>query len=247
MARHARSRATRRLSIDGESVVGREFVDLDVDVFTAARSEFRMCRFVGGRITTAMFGAGGQASLYEDCVFDGAVIGHGDGRARFFRCSFRGVELSDWETSAIEMVDCVFSGRLRGMVFYGQLSGAYAISTGQRIVRMNEFRGNDFSEADLDHSAFRFGIDLAAQRLPDGPDYVYLADTTAAVRRVRPVVERWEHPRRREGEFMLDLLDREVSHGQVQTLIRHSEWQTRPGYGDVIELLAVAAGGGSSL
>ena len=57
------------------------------------------------------------------------------------------------------MIDCIFSGTLHKVVFYG---------ADPESGRHNEFRGNDFRETLFDDVGFREGIDLTLQRFPAG-------------------------------------------------------------------------------
>jgi uncharacterized protein YjbI with pentapeptide repeats len=152
------------------------------------------CRFIGCdfsrvRVERLPFASGG--SLFRDCRFDGASIGD-FGNVRLERCHFVDTDLEGWFTFAADIVDCRFAGRLTGVVFNGE------DDTGRR---KNEFRGNDFREADLEDVAFRFGIDLDQQRLPQGPEYVRLRNLAACIETVRADVT--DSP---EALQMLDLV-----------------------------------------
>ncbi len=153
------------------------------------------CRFIGCdfsriKVDWLPFGSGG--SLFRDCRFDGARIGD-FGDVRLERCQFVDTDLEGWFTWAADIVDCRFAGRLSGVVFNGR------DDTGRR---KNEFVGNDFREADMDDVAFRFGIDLDAQLLPEGPEYVRIRDIHGRVKAVRGQVEDSA-----EACRMLDLVD----------------------------------------
>jgi hypothetical protein len=68
---------------------------------------------------------------------------------------------------------------------------------------VNQFRGNDFSAADLEDVGFVGGIDLDQQRLPTGPQYVRLDRPLARIAKARPMVERWEPGEAREEALIL--------------------------------------------
>ena len=91
------------------------------------------------------------------------------------------------------------------------LRGAAAgvVFRGRDTWRRNEFRGNDFREADLIDVAFRAGIDLDAQLLPPaGETYVRLRDLNGRVHKARREVKRWpdeQHPR--EALRMLEVVE----------------------------------------
>jgi hypothetical protein len=119
--------------------------------------------------------------------------------SRFERCSFRGTKISGWRSKCAEFVDCFFGATIRNSIFYGRPNGCYeeidkanAIRDSDRILfrtdqvseaefqreaprrTINEFRGNDFSEADFDYVDLRNGIDVSAQRWPEDKGYVRL-------------------------------------------------------------------------
>jgi hypothetical protein len=74
--------------------------------------------------------------------------------------------------------------------------------------RVNEFRGNDFSEADIDYVDLRDGIDVSAQRWPEGDGYYHLDRWPERLRAARAVVDRQPPSRRREDALaLLSVLD----------------------------------------
>ena len=125
-----------------------------------------------------------EQSVYAGCSFDrlrmSATVG---GYARFVNCSFRDVDIRKWRADYVELVDCVFTGRLRDCVFWGAApQGArtydFAATLATRDGReppagfrelanraTNDFSRNDFSGADLDVT-FRGGIDLSSSGCP---------------------------------------------------------------------------------
>ena len=85
--------------------------------------------------------------MYEACSFDGSKIDCGaPGVARFVGCTFRDVHFVSFFGLSVSMIDCVFSGRLQKVAFYG---------ANPESRKRNEFRGNDFRDARLDDVAFR--------------------------------------------------------------------------------------------
>lgn len=227
--------AGEELVVDRQELTGADFSGRRLRRATVVGSRLRSCLFQKVRIENAALGSGPEPSEYLDCVFDGARISHAFGRARFVRCSFQDVILRDWNSTAFELVDCTFSGRLRNSVFYGHPDNLY-VPSGDPT--RNEFHGNDFSAADLVQVEFRWGIDLSRQRLPDGPDYVYLPDLPAALARARGEVEGWpDDDRRRRARILLSTFEREVGLGQTQHLMRLSERVRRDVDAEVIDLL----------
>lgn len=199
---------------------GEDFSNRKLDWFNAHDCRFEECRFDGLRIArSASFGEGREQSLYIDCSFDGARIRYIDGgNSRFVRCSFRNVDLRDWFCFETELVECTFSGRLRNAIFNGAVHEKDRPWVGRD---RNEFRGNDFSNMELMGVSFRTGIDLAQQRLPSGPQYLYLPDAATAVQRAREEVIGWnDFELRREAMVLIRTLEFELQGGQRQLFLR---------------------------
>jgi hypothetical protein len=172
-----------------------DFSGLRFHLFQTERCTFLDCDFSDVQVEWLPFGDGG--SLFRDCSFRGASIGD-FGEVRLERCDFTNADLQGWFTWDADLVECRFAGRLSGVVFNGRdLEGS----------RENEFVGNDFRDADLDDVAFRFGIDLDAQLLPEGPEYIRIRDLTDRVRHARAEVRQWPKPDREAAVQMLDLLE----------------------------------------
>ena len=221
-------------SLTGADFSGRKLLQLSV-----AGSRLVGCRFANIRAQGASLGAGTQMSHYVDCTFDRSrlTLG-GGGLARFERCSFRDVDLRHWFCFAVEFVDCTFTGKLRKAIFNGTVPGEQRSMAGRSL---NEFRGNDFSGADLVDVTFRTGIDLSLQRLPTGPPYLYVADGAAAVQRARVAVVHWEDLAiRREAMALISVLEDEISGGQRQLLLRKDAYPSfsSQAIGALFELLA---------
>lgn len=189
------------------------------------------------------FSAGFDASEYVDCSFDGArfpsVIA---GFSRFVRCSFRDVDIKGLGDDHLELVDCVFTGKLRASVFWGAAPQPEAEKRYQSDLRFfaregrpepagyrelarrpsNEFHGNDFSGAELIDVSFR-GIDLVRQRLPTGDGYLYLPDAGAAINRALEMIgDRPEGPE--VEKFLRGTLGRELSSSQRQLHLRQADF-----------------------
>jgi hypothetical protein len=204
-----------------------DFSGRRLEYFSSEASRLEACRFDKARIESASFGAGRAPSEYLECSFDGARIRFGPGGfARFVRCSFRDVDLRDWFCFAVELVDCVFTGRLRHSFFNGTVPEDQRAFVGRKG---NEFRGNDFSGMKLEDVSFRTGIDLTQQRLPSGPEYIYLPDPATAVQRARAEVVHWDDlDRRREAMVFINGLEEDVEKGQRQLLLRPDDYSRLP-------------------
>jgi uncharacterized protein YjbI with pentapeptide repeats len=181
------------------------------------------CHFQNVRINDAQFGAGRENSEFIQCVFDGARMKRvSGGPSRFVRCSFRNVDIRHWIARAVELVDCVFTGRLRETVFNGRVPEELRGYIGRSI---NEFDGNDFSNTDFVDVGFRTGVDLTKQKLPSGPEYLYLPDAESSLRRARLELLGWDASEcRRVAMTMLSGMERDVLDGQAQLLLRASSY-----------------------
>ena len=180
-----------------------DFSGLSLDDFEAEGTHFTKCDFSGARIE-GTFGLRRQ-TVFEDCSFGRARLGHVlPGQARFVRCDF--VDLGDlgWSADATEFIDCRFSGFLRGQKFWGRPPGPWQERGALRPPRVtNEFRGNDFSAADLEDVAFVAGIDLDLQVLPSGPQYVRLSHIRERFAMARPKIATWEPMEARDEGLIL--------------------------------------------
>jgi hypothetical protein len=230
-------------------VTGRDFSGAKLEKFTSIGSRFENCRFEKMRIGDTSLGAGMALSEYLDCSFDGSRLRHGSGYCRFVRCSFRKVELRDWQSEYVELVDCVISGKVRSTTFWGRPPEEKAraryesnlrwlereglpIPGGYRelaLREVNEFHGNDFTDAELIDVEFRNGIDLARQRLPTGDDYLYLpaAEATVAQAAARLAQHPADEVSERAQRFLRNVLGRSLAEGQQQLLLREKDFQAR--------------------
>jgi uncharacterized protein YjbI with pentapeptide repeats len=172
--------------------------------FHALDATFIECDFSRASLTYAGLGiqfreAQGWSKqvLYRDCRFDRADMRHMPhiGNARFERCSFRETRMEGWRADSAEFIDCVFGGRMYDCCFAGRPWRDEEGATGRT---RNEFHGNDFREVDLQAVQFAYGIDLDAQLLPEGDQYVRLSRPRERVDRVRALVSRWPDDADRE-------------------------------------------------
>jgi len=195
--------------------------------FCAVGCRFERCRFDNMRIDSFAFGSGRELSEYIECTFNGIrVYSMFGGFARFIRCSFQDVDIRKWKWGEkTELIDCIFTGRLTECIFNGTVPEQDRPWVGRE---RNEFRGNDVSGCDLVDVAFRTGIDLSLQRLPTGPEYLYLPDAAAAIGRAQLAVNEWYDARlREEGLSLLRSMEFESQGGQCQLLLRTDDYETR--------------------
>ncbi|MEX2134285.1 MAG: hypothetical protein WEB67_09105 [Acidimicrobiia bacterium] len=224
-----------RVQLEGAVLKGADFSDRSILQFTSVGSRLSDARFDRARIHVGSFGAGQAVSTYESCSFDDAVIYFGPGGyARFVGCSFHRARLTNWICHAVEVVNCVFDGRIETAVFNG------TVPTRDRLVvgrDRNEFVDNDFSGAQLVDVAFRTGIDLARQRLPVGPDYFVVPRAREGLARARKAIGSWKQADRR-GQALahLSALEFESQGGQDQLFFRLSDYDSTDA--DVVRELA---------
>jgi hypothetical protein len=206
-----------RLALNDRDATGEDFSGQRLVQLSVFGSRLVRCSFAGVRAKSAFLGAGGVQSLYVECNFDGARFGHlgNGGNARFERCSFREVDFKGWTCTTVEMIDCVFTGKLRSTLFHGTV---FMEANRKEVGRdRNEFLDNDFAGLSTFGVSFRTGIDLTRQRLPSGPDYAYLPDPEPVLRRARDLVAGWTNPRAKlHGELLLKNYEEAVADGQRQ-------------------------------
>jgi hypothetical protein len=212
-----------RVFLDGVYLRDASYSRRKLRYFGAAKCQFEHCRFEETRIETASFGAGEHVSEYVDCSFDGLRFEHSIANvARFVRCSFRDVDLLRWTCFETEFIDCVFTGKLQTCIFNGTVPEEDRSWVGRK---RNEFHGNDFSGAELRDVAFRTGIDLNQQRLPSGPDYLYVPDAAAAIQRAQRGLADWkpDSELHRLALVIVTVKANLVSDGQEQFLMNLAE------------------------
>ena len=221
----------RSTSFDGVVVEGGDFQGADLARFSATGSEFRGCDFRGARLKDNVTMSFSPQSVYRDCTFDRAdMVGPRVGMfslgvARFERCSFRRTRISSWFSFSAEFVDCTFEGTLKSCTFHGRTPDGMGGGHLTPRADVNEFHGNDFSAADLVGCAFTGGVDMGAQRWPDDPDYVWIRDAPAAIRRARATVEDViaDPEQRHEAQVTLKVMGRHAEDGQAELYVRRSE------------------------
>ena len=206
-----------------EVVVGRDFRGENIDRFWSVDSLFVDCVFDGlrlgwGKESSLSFGAGPSQSVYQNCSFDRARLHiRTAGNTRFESCSFVETTIKDWWAFDVELIDCTFSGRLTRSWFNGSVQPQYVELIGRSL---NEFRGNDFSAARLEDVEFRTGIDLSAQVLPTGPDYLLVPDAAVAVEKAADILQQIPDVKLRTEALSHLSVDRSnVEMGQSQLFI----------------------------
>ena len=136
------------LTFERRDLVGATFSGRKLNKMLMLASSFTGCEFTDMRVGNWVTGgARTTVTTYTECVFDRSRIRFNPGGlARFERCSFRDVDLRDWMCFETELVDCLFTGRMRRSFFNGTVPEEFVEALGRTS---NEFRGNDFSGMDL--------------------------------------------------------------------------------------------------
>jgi len=209
------------LVLDSAVVRDGDYTGLKLARFVSIGSRFSACQFESMKISMMSAGAGLVQSEYVDCSFDGTQMEmHPGGFARFVNCSFRDVLITHWTVTACDMVDCVFSGKIKSATFNGMVDPNTRKEYGK--IR-NEFVRNDFSGAEMVDVAFRTGIDLRMQVLPAGPDYCYVENGASSVEGALTLIDGWEDDELRRGaKAVLDRQKELVLHGQQQLFLQRT-------------------------
>jgi uncharacterized protein YjbI with pentapeptide repeats len=205
------------LVIDGERVANRNFDSIELEKFTAINSRFKNCTFVGARIRDACWGGGRKRTVYVECQFDGANFGSvSPGNARFVDCSFENVRISEFLGRDVELINCKFSGVLEKGFLNGRRDRS---EVGLFERRRNRIEGNDFSECELKDFSFRTGIRLERDKLPSGPQYVFIDDLRSSLEGAKAHVAEWDSAEdRRLGNAIIQSMEMDLEDGQYQQL-----------------------------
>lgn len=199
-----------------------DFRGLRFEMFIGSGSVFKDCDFRQVQIEAGQLGNLSQ-TVYRACRFDRArLTGVDPLYARFEHCFFDDADLTQWRAFHAEFVECHFRGRIVEAKFGGKLSNTAAARIQPHRIK-NEFRGNDFREAMLVDCTFFDGIDLTAQLLPAGAEYIQLDSIRERIERARAEISRWkESPARDEALLMLSVYE-SASRGQDQLFARRDD------------------------
>lgn len=204
----------------------------DVDFARAAFDElgargcvFVRCQFQGIAFEPkrqSLFSARSQ-NVFRECRFDGSDLHRVQpGQARFERCSFVGANIDNWTAYCAEFVDCVFGGTIVGARFHGRPWGPDAATLDpQRAI--NDFRGNDFRQAELARTAFVNGIDVQAQRWPEKGDYLYLDRIHQRITRTHAEIMRWQDMEGRKAALAMLQATSILYLSQPEILVRRGD------------------------
>ena len=161
------------------------------DRFDLGGCRFERCDFRGMRLGKryASLFAALPRSVFRNCYFDSADLRRFRlGQSRFERCTFDDARFAGCDVDDAEFVDCRFAGRLEGVVFRGVPTTPQPLDPPRT---RNEFRGNDFRDAELGDVAFIEGIDIDRQRWPIDELHVRVDHFHKRLRKARSEVIKW--------------------------------------------------------
>ncbi|QCW24433.1 hypothetical protein FE772_00855 [Lysobacter enzymogenes] len=193
--------------------INETFHDMQVDSFRIQGSRLQGCVFSKIRSRQACLGSGPSMSYLDDCIFEGCDLRLSvAGNARLTRCRFVDSFLREVIAPNLELVECVFENTtISSAVFHGKVMADDVRTLGRSV---NEFRGNNFSSAKLRDVGFNTGIVLADQVLPEGEEYLYIADTSAAVAWLKNAPVPKDRKAEKEYKGLLGLMSYYTSTGQ---------------------------------
>lgn len=205
-----------RATIEGVDFRKAAFAELQPTGCVFVRCDFRGLTFDGRLLP--LFTSRVQ-SVFRECRFDEADLRKATpGQTRFEGCSFDGAKLDKWVSLYGEFVECHFAGRIEGAKFFGKPHGASAHQLAPAR-STNEFRGNDFRDAELADTLFVHGVQFAQQRWPAEPGHVHFDRIHQRLQRARIEAMRFADPERRNAA--LDMILRLASlYGEQTELVR---------------------------
>jgi hypothetical protein len=206
-----------------------DFRDTRWDDFRSTDSAFVECDFRAARFGHAVFGSVLGQTTFLHCRFDGADMRETrPGAARFEACQFDGAKIENWLSFLAEFVECHFAGRLIGSIFSGRPWGPGADRLKPpRLI--NEFRRNDFREADLVDCSFVRGIDISEQQWPVSDLYISFDRAQDRIREARSIISSWGDGATRDAALlMLDVYSSAGYEEQNQVFTRRDNLTSTP-------------------
>jgi hypothetical protein len=223
-----RFEATREVvSFDAVTAVDVDFSGITFDHIVTGGSLFERCDFSRVRVNSGFFDSS-RASRFVGCNFDRFNPGRAFfGGSRFEDCTFTNLRVKGWRAAACEFVRCTFTGRVRELVLSGTPEAPWDQPDRMNPWRTtNEVRDNDFSGAELPFFEPRNGVDLTLNRLPTGPDYLYLDRWHERAWRTRHAVLAWSDEALRDrAQWWLDIETSQGRERQEQILVHKPDWE----------------------
>jgi len=183
----------RVVALHRATITGVDFRRARFDKFSLGGCLFDRCDFHGLKLDRrlAPLFAAMPRSVFHDCNFDGADLRRAHlGGSRFERCTFDDACIDGSHAEAAEFIACRFAGPLDGVTFHGAPSGAEAKRLDPPRKR-NEFRGNDFRDAEMLDVAFVSGIEMRLQRFPDDDLHVRVEGFPRRLAKARGAIDQW--------------------------------------------------------
>src|SRR2546428_11141797 len=191
------------ISVGRAGLANVDFRKAKFDKFQLAVANFVSCDFRGLQLGErfAPFFTTRPRSVFTSCKFDGADLRQiSPEGTRFEKCSFEDARFDGWTPARAEFVECRFAGKVVSVTFSGRPAGPGSTRI-DPVRSKNEFRGNDFRDAQLIDTVFVFGIDLDQQRWPVGDDYVRLDKFHRRLEAPRPDLPGWETGEKRAARL----------------------------------------------
>jgi pentapeptide repeat protein len=199
----------RVVALHRATITGVDFRRARFDKFSLGGCLFDHCDFRGLKLDRrlAPLLVALPRSVFRDCRFDGADLRRAFlGQSRFERCSFDDANVDGSHAETAEFVDCRFAGPLDDVTFYGTPSGPEAKRLDPPRKR-NEFRGNDFRDAELLDVAFVAGVDMTRQRFPDDDLHVRVEGFQRRLAKARSDIKNWYERDRAPATVMIATLE----------------------------------------
>ena len=216
----------RVVALHRATITAVDFRSAQFDKFTLGGCLFDRCDFRGLKLDRrlAPLFAALPRSVFRDCRFDEADLRRAQlGQSRFERCTFDDARLEDSDIAGAEFIGCRFAGPMERVTFYGAPSSAHAKRMDPPR-RRNEFRGNDFRDADLLDVSFVAGIDMDRQRFPEDELHVRVDGFPRALSKARAEVKNWYE---RERAPALEMLATLAARWRDQDVVVARRWTPR--------------------
>jgi hypothetical protein len=216
----------RVVALHRATITAVDFRSAQFDKFTLGGCLFDRCDFRGLKLDRrlAPLFAALPRSVFRDCRFDGAELRRAQlGQSRFERCTFDDARLEDSDIAGAEFIGCRFAGPMERVTFYGAPSSLHAKRMDPPR-RRNEFRGNDFRDADLLDVSFVAGIDMDRQRFPDDELHVRVDGFQRGLSKARSEVKDWYE---RERAPALEMLATLAARWRDQDVVVARRWTPR--------------------
>lgn len=177
--------------------------------------EFEKCIFTKADMSRSFLNMniGANSGAYISCVFSKTDLTEASFKFPLIKnCIFEDCKLKATLFDGSRFEDCKFAG-----VVYDPIFSRYSIYASKSLLCIfnrvnpkdypNEMKNVDFSEAQLIHPSFNYGMNLTCCIFPTGEDYIIIKDYAYTMQNVRRIIEsEWLGEEKREGISMLDVV-----------------------------------------